>query len=641
MSIPILIGKVRRFGTGVKTELIFTEDVPARTSIVGCFASWYPNLTAHYFSSTQRDVEVYQPFGGPFPYYNHDVTEGFESNSVLYPPGNNFLPDPAWETFNYGVWAGDITHSDLPYSYRITDEAGNFYGWDGRDASEDFDAFGGFTDHYWNTRFDKWGGQRGTQENDVFTSFVGGTIIWFSCHNINGITSGQKLVIEHPGPILASITPSLSYSELPAVFIAGVFRVDGIKALPTDEKLGTAGTFTGTPKRYYFYGNDYWLENSSGGLLLRKCDSSPVDGFIGNSFHVCPWPSPAPSNIVPLTENEWWWDLDSYYQGLSAHPVTPKFLMFANLFGGINNIDSVVDVSSSTGLEQIMLYGTEEGTTFERITRINFPDPDTIENYPWDHLLEIRYHNLRNGDVSSLVYRTDALFGTFGGGNYGGIHDIFILNQITDGYRNIWNDVYAQWVAYPIRLLLDSLDMTRLVIGKQPLVFYSDDGVMKVDRLTDGEDNSVEETVIIDDTGDCKTPAVQSHNDNIPKLIYLRDEEVIYAVSRDSGKTWNKMVVGNYGTLATYAWEGQKADRAVFMFYESGEWLCAIGTLQDDGTLTLSALNNIGVNADEVLGTLDYLGSGRWEFLYKDTDANTWKIVRCSKLNPSGSGTWS
>jgi hypothetical protein len=188
---------------------------------------------------------------------------------------------------------------------------------------------------------------------------------------------------------------------------------------------------------------------------------------------------------------------------------------------------------------------------------------------------------------------------------------------------------------------LDSLDMARLVIGKQPLVFYSDDGVIKVDRLTDGEDNSVEETVIIDDTGDCRTPAVQSHNDNIPKLIYLRDEEVIYAISRDSGKTWEKMEVGNFGTLATYAWEGQKADRAVFMFYESGEWLCAIGTLEDDGTLTLSALNNIGVNADEVLGTLSYLGSGRWEFLYKDTDLDTWKIVRCDKLNPSGSGTWS
>lgn len=132
---PIPLGAIARFGSGTITEIEFTENVPAGSSIVGVFAFSGENLGAMLFSMNPKSTpwEYWEETLGSESQPDADViiiggNDQLPDTQPVYDP--NIYPDPDWNGFGWEEG------SDTPYWIQVTDEAENFYGWDGNTVSD-------------------------------------------------------------------------------------------------------------------------------------------------------------------------------------------------------------------------------------------------------------------------------------------------------------------------------------------------------------------------------------------------------------------------------------------------------------------------------------------------------------------------
>ncbi|MFN3652634.1 MAG: hypothetical protein ACK47B_23905 [Armatimonadota bacterium] len=268
------------------------------------------------------------------------------------------------------------------------------------------------------------------------------------------------------------------------------------------------------------------------------------------------------------------------------------------------------------------------------------------------------------GEIPSLTQ--DAAGWTASAGGSSGMASIFGPGRGVAGfvaYRVETSGAYSIGgaTAQPCERMVASIDNFRLVEGaawesmdfaRHPLtgqlfvVRTNTSGAVVLDRYTDAETDTIEETISIHGGPDCHRPKLSILADGIQRVLFQQDDELRLSVSRNNGRTWTvATTIGTGYDLATYEWgtslPGRPMPVAMVYSASSKKWSVRVGQLSEAGAWTWSAAQDIGVTAAPVLGRLLQRADGVWEFLYRDDATGANKIVRCSNLAADGTGTWS
>ncbi len=191
-----------------------------------------------------------------------------------------------------------------------------------------------------------------------------------------------------------------------------------------------------------------------------------------------------------------------------------------------------------------------------------------------------------------------------------------------------------------------AVDMARHPLTKELFVVecVTDNGLLRIHRMSTAEDGTIAETVTID-AGTCYCPQIRIFPNGDIYVTYSKGGQWYMVVSSNTGRSFGVATSvstdGKFGTFDFGLLQPSTIPVTVEYLDSTDSWYLRVGGYDSGGALTFSARVLVTADAEETVGALRQRPDGIWEFLYRIKSTGVLSIKRCENLNPTtGAGTW-